>query len=160
MAEIEETEHGDEGRVREWMGRAMRGSGDPVWTADGVVSDRWMPVSPNGRLDGFTWKLPLAEIGVSRPVIEVAAAPAAQAVDLSVPELAVTPEPLPERPARKAAKSAAKPTAKAKPVEPVIPLVHAPDDPGPDSGLDGDPVPEPSTPPARDTWQRIMQLFR
>ena len=160
MAEIEETEHGDEGRVREWMGRAMRASGDPVWTADGLVSDRWMPVSPNGRLDGFTWKLPLAEIGVSRPVIEVAAAPAAQAVDLSVPELAVTAEPLPERPARKAAKSAAKPTAKAKPVEPVIPLVHAPDDPGPDSGLDGDPVPEPSTPPARDTWQRIMQLFR
>jgi HemY protein len=160
MAEIEETEHGDEGRVREWMGRAMRGSGDPVWTADGVVSDRWMPVSPNGRLDGFTWKLPLAEIGVSRPVIEVAAAPAAQAVDLSVPELAVTPEPLPERPARKADKSAAKPTAKAKPVEPVIPLVHAPDDPGPNSGLDGDPVPEPSTPPARDTWQRIMELFR
>ena len=46
MAEIEETEHGDEGRVREWMARAMRASGDPVWTADGVVSDRWLPVSP------------------------------------------------------------------------------------------------------------------
>jgi hypothetical protein len=40
-----------------------------------------------------------------------------------------------------------KPTAKAKPVEPVIPLVHAPDDPGLDSGLDRDPVPETSTPP-------------
>jgi HemY protein len=37
MAELEETEHGDEGRVREWMTRAMRASGDPVWTADGVV---------------------------------------------------------------------------------------------------------------------------
>ena len=48
MAEIEATEHGDEGRVREWMMRAMRASGDPVWTADGVVSDRWLPVSPNG----------------------------------------------------------------------------------------------------------------
>ena len=45
----------------------MRASGDPVWTADGVVSDRWLPVSPNGRLDGFEWKVPLAEIGVSRP---------------------------------------------------------------------------------------------
>ena len=67
MADIEEAEHGDEGRVREWMGRAMRASGDPVWTADGVVSDRWLPVSPNGRLDGFEWKLPLAEIGVSPP---------------------------------------------------------------------------------------------
>ena len=65
MAEIEEAEHGDEGRVREWMGRAMRASGDPVWTADGVVSDRWLPVTPNGRLDGFEWKLPLAEIGVT-----------------------------------------------------------------------------------------------
>ena len=50
----------------------MRASGDPVWTADGVVSDRWLPVTPNGRLDGFEWKLPLAELGVSRPVIEVA----------------------------------------------------------------------------------------
>src|SRR5664280_1992868 len=75
MAEIEESEHGDEGRVREWMGRAMRAAGDPVWTADGVVSERWLPVSPNGRLDGFTWKLPLAEIGVTRPVIEVAPPP-------------------------------------------------------------------------------------
>ena len=85
MAEIEESEHGDEGRVREWMGRAMRASGDPVWTADGVVSERWLPVSPNGRLDGFEWKLPLAEIGVSRPVIEFAPPPAAGAGP--VPEL-------------------------------------------------------------------------
>jgi HemY protein len=167
MAEIEKTEHGDEGRVREWMGRAMRASGDPLWTADGVVSDRWMPVSPNGRLDGFEWKLPLAEIGVSRPVIEVAAPPAAVPGEVSVPDLKTeaapkletTPEP-PGKSARKSAKSAAKAVAKAKPVEPVIPLVHAPDDPGPDSGLDGDPVPEPSSPPARDAWQRIMQLFR
>jgi len=42
----------------------------------------------------------------------------------------------------------------------VIPLVHAPDDPGPDLGLDAEPVPEPSTPPPRDAWQRFMQLFR
>ena len=86
MAEIEETEHGDEGRVREWMGRAMRASGDPVWTADGVVSERWLPVSPNGRLDGFEWKLPLAEIGVSRPVIEVMP-PAGEPVEVSVRDL-------------------------------------------------------------------------
>ncbi|MBI2714202.1 MAG: heme biosynthesis protein HemY [Rhizobiales bacterium] len=157
MAEIEEAEHGDEGRVRQWMGRAMRASGDPVWTADGVVSDRWMPVSPNGRLDGFQWKLPLAEIGVSRPVIEVELPPVAEPEPKAQPasELAAPPV-RPERPGRKPAKSA----AKAKPVEPVIPLVHAPDDPGPDSGLDGEPVPEPSTPPPRDAWQRFMQLFR
>ena len=73
-------------------------------------------------------------------------------------------KPVAEKSARKSAKSvtrvAAKPAAKAKPVDPIIPLVHAPDDPGPDSGLDGDPVPEPSSPPPRDAWQRIMQLFR
>lgn len=152
MAEIEEAEHGDEGRVREWMARAMRASGDPVWTADGVVSERWLPVSPNGRLDGFEWKLPLAEIGVSRPVIEM-----------------VPPEPapakfVPEAPTRKAqkspVKSAGKLAAKPKPAEPVIPLVHAPDDPGPDLGLDAEPVPEPTSPPPRDAWQRFMQLFR
>ncbi len=154
MADIEETEHGDEGRVREWMTRAMRASGDPVWTADGVVSERWLPVSPNGRLDGFEWKVPLAEIGVSRPVIEVAP-PGAQSITVSPPE--TKPEPPAERP-RKTAKSKA--PAKAKPVEPVVPLVHAPDDPGPDSGLDRDPVPETATPPATDAWQRLRQLFR
>ena len=140
MAEIEEAEHGDEGRVREWMARAMRASGDPVWTADGVVSDRWLPVSPNGRLDGFEWKLPLAEIGVSRPVIE-AAPPAVEPAAVALPEAMA--EPHVEKPSRKAAKSKvpSKAPAKARPVEPVIPLVHVPDDPGPDSGLDRDPVP-------------------
>ncbi len=158
MADIEESEHGDEGRVREWMGRAMRAAGDPVWTADGVVSERWLPVSPNGRLDGFMWKVPLAEIGVSRPVIEVAPPPPKPAAEpsevaLSAPTVA---EVEPEPPVRKSAKPAAKP----KPAEPVIPLVHAPDDPGPDSGLESDPVPEPTSPPPRAPWQRFMQLFR
>ncbi|MBI4367261.1 MAG: heme biosynthesis protein HemY, partial [Deltaproteobacteria bacterium] len=166
MAEIEETEHGDEGRVREWMGRAVRASGDPAWTADGVVSERWMPVSPNGRLDGFEWKLPLAEIGVSRAVIEVAPPPAAERIEMPVAELKEEPEaaldvaPAPEKPARKPAKPAAKSAVKAKPAEAVIPLVHAPDDPGPDSGPEGDPVPEVSPPPAGDVWQRLRQLFR
>jgi HemY protein len=156
MAEIEEAEHGDTGRVREWMSRAVRASADPVWTADGVVSERWLPVTPNGRLDGFEWKLPLAELGVSRPVIEVVPPPP----PAKVKPVAET-EPPPRL--RKAQKSPEK-VAKAKPVEPVIPLVHAPDDPGLDSGLDSgldaDPVPEPSTPPAADPWQRIRGLFR
>ncbi len=154
MAEIEETEHGDEGRVREWMTRAMRASGDPVWTADGVVSDRWLPVSPNGRLDGFEWKVPLAEIGVSRPVIEVAPS-IAEPASLAIPEM--KPEPPAEKP-RKTLKSRA--AARTKLVEPVIPLVHAPDDPGLDQALDHDPVPEPTAPPAGDAWQRFRQLFR
>jgi HemY protein len=156
MAELEETEHGDEGRVREWMTRAMRASGDPVWTADGVVSDRWLPVSPNGRLVGFEWKVPLAEIGVSRPVIEVTP-PAAEPITIAPP---APPEATPEPPAEAPRKSTRSKTPVHKPVEPVIPLVHAPDDPGLDSGLDRDPVPETSTPPASDAWQRFRQLFR
>ena len=46
MAELEELEHGDEGRAREWMARALNAARDPAWTADGFVSDRWLPVSP------------------------------------------------------------------------------------------------------------------
>jgi HemY protein len=166
MAEIEETEHGDEGRVREWMGRAMRASPDPVWTADGVVSERWRPVTPNGRLDGYQWKLPLAEIGVSRTVIEASAPPQlppAPVVAPVEPAPPAAPEPA-EKPERKAKPGPkAKPVTKpeGRPVEAVIPLVHAPDDPGPDFGSEGDPRPEPaSAPPFRDAWQRIRQLFR
>jgi HemY protein len=164
MAQIEDAEHSDAGRSREWMARAMRASGDPVWTADGVVSDRWLPVSPNGRLDGYQWKLPLAELGFDRPVIEFTEAPAAAPVaEVAVePSLTPAPEPQPQpapEPPRKSAK-----TAKPKPVEPIIPLVHAPDDPGLDSGrldsgLDRDPIPEPTTPPMT-AWQRVLQLFR
>jgi HemY protein len=156
VAEIEESEHGDEGRVREWMARAMRATGDPVWTADGVVSERWLPVSPNGRLDGFEWKVPLAEIGVTRAVIEVTAPPA---------DTPAMPEPPPAAPENKPADKPRKREkssmfSKTTPVQPVIPLVHAPDDPGLDSGLDRDPVPETSGPPANDAWQRLRQLFR
>jgi HemY protein len=172
MAEIEETEHGDVGRVREWMGRAMRAAGDPVWTADGVVSERWLPVSPNGRLDGFTWRVPLAELGASRPVIEVP--PPAKPVVVT-PEPTPKPEPKPElaeavldpvEPPKPAPLPAAnppaltRPVAKAKPVEPVIPLVHVPDDPGPDAVLDGDAPREAAKPAPGDAWHRIRKLFR
>jgi HemY protein len=157
MAGVEEAEHGDEGRVREWMSRAMRAAGDPMWTADGTVSEHWMPVAPSGRLDGFAWKVPLAEIGIVRPVIETAPPPphpASEATTLASPETE------PELPPRKAQKPTAKPAAQAKPVEPVIPLVHAPDDPGPDSALENDPIPEPTSAPPLAPWQRFMQLFR
>ena len=137
MAEIEEAEHGDTGRVREWMGRAMRAAGDPEWTADGVVSDRWLPVTPSGRLDGFEWRVPLAELGVSREVIEVVP-PEPRQAPLPAAEIAPPPaENAKEAPAvPEPAAKAAKP--KIPPAEAVIPLVHAPDDPGPDGPLDDD----------------------
>ena len=68
MAELEELE-GDEGRAREWMARALNAARDPAWTADGFVSDRWLPVSPvTGRLDAFEWKVPVAELDAREPV--------------------------------------------------------------------------------------------
>jgi HemY protein len=67
MAEIERTEHGDSGRARAWTLRAVRALHDPVWTADGYVSDRWRPVSPvTGRLDAFKWQTPLAALPSDR----------------------------------------------------------------------------------------------
>ncbi|MDB5566914.1 MAG: hypothetical protein JWP84_3480, partial [Tardiphaga sp.] len=63
MAEIERTESGDSGRARAWTLRAVRALHDPVWTADGYVSDRWRPVSPvTGRIDAFQWQTPLAAL--------------------------------------------------------------------------------------------------
>jgi HemY protein len=41
----------------------VRALHDPVWTADGYVSERWRPVSPvSGRLDAFQWQMPLAAL--------------------------------------------------------------------------------------------------
>src|ERR1700731_3520778 len=63
MAEVERTEHGDSGRARTWTLRAVRALHDPVWPADGYVSDRWRPVSPvTGRLDAVQWQTPVAAL--------------------------------------------------------------------------------------------------
>ncbi len=72
MADVEEGEHGDQGRMREWLARAVRMPRDPAWIADGYVSDHWAPVSPvSGRLDAFEWKVPVAMLGGDKgPVIE------------------------------------------------------------------------------------------
>jgi len=59
MADLEEAEHGATGRGREWLARATRAPRDPAWIADGIVSDRWQPISPvTGRLDAFRWEAP------------------------------------------------------------------------------------------------------
>ena len=99
MAEIEEGENGDQGRAREWLARAVRAPRDPVWTADGIVSDEWEPVSPvTGKLDAFEWKVPVssvpAPVAPSRP--RPAEEPTAQ------PALEEPPATLPLAPAGKA----------------------------------------------------------
>jgi HemY protein len=154
MAEIERRESGDEGRAREWMARALRAPSDPAWTADGVVSDRWLPVSPSGRLDAFQWKVPVAELADQRGTIEAdnvedngpppprGADAASAAGDAEPPRSAATPALPPSRPVER-------PRAGA-----VLPLVHVPDDPGPEPLPDLDPEPEPPS------GSRGLRLFK
>jgi len=157
MAELEGLE-GDEGRAREWMGRALNAAHDPAWTADGYVSDRWLPISPvTGRLDAFEWKAPVAELGPHEPVM--IEAPSGRAPpELSQHELPrevpspplgnVTAEPTAPRAARVAPRAA-----------PIIPLAAIPDDPGPEPQVDTDAeLAEPT--PRPDPWQRFRQFFR
>ena len=65
MAELEESEHGDDGLWREWLARASRAALDPAWMADGIVHDEWAPASPStGRLDAFRWQVPAERPGL------------------------------------------------------------------------------------------------
>jgi HemY protein len=57
MAEIEERENGDQGRVRTWLTRALSAPRDPAWVADGEIFQRWAPVSPAGHVGAFAWKV-------------------------------------------------------------------------------------------------------
>lgn len=109
MADIEEAETGDQGRVRYWMAQALRAPRDPAWVADGVVSEKWLPVSPvTGRLDAFEWKAPFGQLEgpVEDLTIEnaMAAAPArAEPVAKTIvveaaPEPRAEPKPVPAEP--------------------------------------------------------------
>jgi HemY protein len=150
MAEIEDLQ-GDEGRAREWMGRALRAPRDPAWTADGVVSERWLPISPvTGRLDAFEWRVPVAELPGpalvetydARPPARIEAIPAEIAPAVEPPD---SERPAPSPPAAAPAPEAApqvRPQPRPRAVDPVIPLVHAPDDPGPDVGPETKPAPQ------------------
>jgi HemY protein len=177
MAELEQAEHGDEGRAREWTARAVRAQRDPAWTADGIVSDKWLPASPvTHRLDAFEWRVPVAELApppahelpeeelsallapppaaetaAPAEVIEVTPVDVTPAAEPPAPEppksAAPEPEPKAEPPAAearppepeaqegpaKAARPRAGPQpARPRPVEPILPLMRAPDDPGPE----------------------------
>ncbi|KQW19481.1 heme biosynthesis protein HemY [Afipia sp. Root123D2] len=94
MAELERAEHGDDGRARSWMLRAARAAHDPVWTADGYVSDHWRPVSPvTGRLDAFQWITPVAALPSDK---SLAIEPAGDELVAAIPEtVPSSPEPAP-----------------------------------------------------------------
>lgn len=159
MADIERTEHGDEGRARQWMARALNAARDPVWTADGIVSERWLPMSPvSGRLDAFEWKLPLAELEAPRDRQDIhEPSPAVIEPQMPSPEASAPQHDTGESEAAEAKKESIPPAADprgsrrqyrdglfAAPSAPapdiVIPVVPAPDDPGPEPESDQEPA--------------------
>jgi HemY protein len=144
MAELERVERNDVGRAREWLARAVHAPPAPAWTADGHVSDHWLPASPvTGRLDALEWRVPVTGMA-STPVIEPApASPAPVQIASEAPPNTDKP-PLDLTPAATAAQAPSSPFTDEPPQqmptskletkpEPIIPLIHAPDDPGPDA---------------------------
>jgi len=119
MADVEEAA-GAEGATREWLARAARAPRDRAWVADGVISDRWAPVSPSGALDAFVWRTPEERLSAPEPPVAPAPTPA-EAVKAPAP----TPAP--------ASESAAAPKPEPPRGAATIVLLPstAPDDPGP-----------------------------
>lgn len=71
MAEVEEAEHGDKGRMRDWLARALKAPQDKAWVADGIVSAEWQPVSPvTGKLDAFQWTNPGTAVDEDGDLVE------------------------------------------------------------------------------------------
>jgi HemY protein len=135
MARIEAAEHGDTGLVREWMARAVHAAHDPVWTADGVIAETWMPVSPvTGRLDAFQWRVPVADLRPRGPTVEQTSPPL---------QLPASPEPPPQPAAQFATETALSPSSKPADQPDGLPP-HAPDDPGPGPEQPLEPVPRPA----------------
>ena len=134
MADIEEAD-GHQGAVREWLGRAARAARDKAWVADGVISDRWAPVSPSGTLDAFVWRTPDERIAAPAEPLpaEPEKAPTDEEIIAPVPPPALPPAPPvlePERRAAPAQASAVVPAPRAGVI--VDPETMPPDDPGPE----------------------------
>ncbi len=135
MARIEGGETGDQGRVREWLARAVHAPRDPAWTADGFIADQWAPVSPiTGLLDAFEWKAPMMALDASHdPLVIEEAEPDLKPI--AETEIA-------DQPAKLAAGngdaapekgSGSDPDVSSKDTKPDIFVPpHAPDDPGPE----------------------------
>jgi HemY protein len=136
MADIEESE-GHLGAVREWLARAARAPRDKAWVADGVISDRWAPVSPSGTLDAFVWRTPDERLApyIEPPPVEPAPpeiaapvpSPAPQAV---APQVLAAQEAAPQ-PVESVRRAPPSPTPAPRAGVIIDPAAMAPDDPGP-----------------------------
>ena len=143
MAQLEETEQGATGPVREWLARASRAPRDKAWVCEGAVSDTWAPVSPvNGQIDAFHWRTPNEQLSAHGVDWEPAPIPPPAAPETAImappPEetLQLISAPAPPAPAfaslvptNKAMGEIAVPPRKiSTPV--IFPRPNAPDDPG------------------------------
>ena len=139
MAEIAEGED-DKGLAREWLARGMRAPPDPKWTADGMVSDQWQPVSPvTGELGAFQWKVPVERLSfdgaADAPALPAAEEPSKDAIEAMQPPES---EHVPDDSVAADIAEPAKPTIALKPEERrsmneasgTLPKIPVPDDPG------------------------------
>jgi HemY protein len=152
LADIEEAETGDQGRIRHWMQQALRAPRNAAWVADGFVSENWLAVSPvTGKLDAFEWKVPFSQL--EGPIVEgrgaadeaIAALPPVVIVDRQPAETTRRDEPAEPTIVieKKPVKPAAEPAVAAKTTEPekVIPA------PAKTQENDAEPVPFFGRPP-------------
>jgi HemY protein len=128
MADLEETEGGAPGAVREWLARASRAPRDPAWVAEGFVSDVWAPASPNGKLDAFVWRVPAERLTApSEPPPQPAPRIIAPAIESPLAEPPAAPEGAPS--SYVAPIGAASARINDRPL-PHLPPPSPPDDPG------------------------------
>ncbi len=76
--------------MREWLARAARAPRDKAWVADGVISDRWSPVSPSGTLDAFVWRTPDERLAPYVEPPRVEPEPTAEPPEIVAPSLAAS----------------------------------------------------------------------
>jgi HemY protein len=129
-----------------------------------------MPVSPvTGRLDAFQWKDPIANKDAGEAVIEHdrgLRAPASSSMPAASPPAAdvktFEAKPIESAPpATLVVTPAARGLARTAPAAaPVVPLIHVPDDPGPDSQAQLEAHTEASPPSSADGWRKLRGLFK
>ena len=108
-----------------------------------------------GRLDAFQWKVPLAELADDTPLIEDRA-PALETAAHTIARDEETPGATTPSSTPAPRLGIRPPVRPAGPLaEPVIPLLHVPDDPGSDQEFDAEPETEPQP-----GWRRFTSMFR
>lgn len=99
LADIEEADGGEQGKVRQYLARALKAQPDPAWTADGVVSEKWAPFSPvTGRIGAFEWRVPVERVGhVIEQAPQIIDGPAPEPERIAPPAPVQRSEPAPVR---------------------------------------------------------------